>query len=211
VLVGVFGGSFNPPHLGHLAIARAVRAALELDVVLLVPAASPPHKVGHDDMETPEHRLAMTLLAAGDDPHDGIEVSDLELRREGRSYTIETMTILREQRPGDELLFIVGGDSVGELPTWKEAPRLLSEVRFVVVARPGYDLADGLAVVARELGPEVARGLRERVVDMEPYPVSSTNLRREIREGGDGWRAWVVPAVADYIEQHGLYGRRRTA
>lgn len=200
--VGLLGGSFNPPHRGHLAMAQAVRRALGLDRVLLIPAARPPHKDGAE-MPSPEHRLAMTRLLAAEDP-DGLEVSDIELRRAGPSYTIDTVAELEAARPGDELFFIIGADTVGELSTWRRAPELLRRVRFVVVNRPGHPLEDELEELSRELGPELARDLGQRVVTMEPVPISSTEVRRQVRAGED-WAGAVTPGIASYIRAERLY------
>jgi asparaginyl-tRNA synthetase len=203
VRTGLLGGSFNPPHHGHLAMARAVKAALGLDRIVLIPAARPPHK-GATEMASPHDRLTMTRAAAA---QDGFEVSDIELERTGPSYTIDTVRALKAARPGDELYFIIGADTVGELPTWREAAKLLTEVRFVVVNRPGYDLDKGLQVIAQAFGEAAARDLRERVVDMPPQPVSSTDVRRRIREGAAGWEAVLPPGVAEIIQKERLYGR----
>jgi len=203
VRIGLLGGSFNPPHRGHLALARAVRSAL-CERVLLVPAARPPHKPADPEMAPARHRVAMLERACAGE--EGLEVSALELEREGPSYTIDTIRALRRERPGDELAFVIGADTVAELPSWKEAGTLLREVAFCVVNRPGHAIDEALAVVARALGEDVAAGLRERVVTMEPAPVSSTEVRRRIG-AGEPWAHLVPPAVAEYIRAEGLYGR----
>ncbi len=205
--VGILGGSFNPPHLGHLAVARAVRDRLGLDRVVLVPAARPPHKPDDPDLAPPRDRLAMTRLAA---EGEGFEVSGLELERQGPSYTIDTVRALRAERPDDELLFLIGADTVDELPTWKEAPALLREVAFVAVNRPGHDIEDNLQVLAEGLGEAAAAAVRERVVTMPPQPISSTEVRRRIQAGED-WEHLVPPEVAAFIRAEGLYGRRGVA
>ena len=205
--VGILGGSFNPPHRGHLALARAAREALRLDEVILVPAARPPHKPGDLELASPHDRLRMTRLAARG---EGFLVSDLELKRLGPSYTIDTVRALRARREGDQLFFLIGADTVGELPTWKGADELVREVDFVPVNRPGFDLEQGLEVVAREFGDDVAAGLRARAITMPPQPISSTEVRRRVLAGGgdDGdWRDLLPVAVADYIRAEGLYGR----
>lgn len=202
VHIGLLGGSFNPPHLGHLALARAVLAALELDQVLLIPAARPPHKPAHPELAPAEDRLAMARLLAETDP--GLAVSDIELERAGPSYTIDTVRALQAARPGDELVWIIGADTLGELPTWKEAAALLALVPFVVVGRPGYPLERELEELAHGLGQPAVDALRLRVVTMEPSNQSSTAIRRRIREQ-QPWADDVPPAVAAYIESHGLY------
>jgi nicotinate-nucleotide adenylyltransferase len=200
--VGLLGGSFNPPHAGHLEVARAVRAALGLDEVWLVPAARPPHKPDHPEMAPAEDRLAMSRLAA---EGDGLGVCDVELARSGPSYTIDTVRELKAAHPGTRFAWLIGADSVDELPTWRRAGELLREVDVVVVTRPGHDLEQNLAVVARALGPEAAAALRRFVVEVEA-PDSSTEIRRRIR-AGEPWEDRVPPRVAEFIRARGLYRR----
>lgn len=202
--MGLFGGSFNPPHLGHVAVAQAVRDALGLDALWLMPAGKPPHKPDHPEMASAEDRLEMTRLAAGE---AGLEVTDVELRRTGPSYTIDTVRALEAAHPEAEFHFLIGADSVDELPTWHRAAELLAEVPFVVVARPGHSIEEGLAVVARELGPEAAASLRARVVRAPELPISSTAIRQKIKDGDPTWRNDVPPGVARFIEERGLYRR----
>lgn len=201
---GLLGGSFNPPHHGHLAMARAAKEALGLDRVILIPAARPPHKPTSQDMASPHDRLTMTRAAAAE---QGLEVSPIELERIGPSYTIDTVRELQRLHPDDTFFFIIGGDTLGELPTWREAARLLGEVRFVVVNRPGYDLDAGLATIASAFGEDAARDIRGHVVTMPPHPVSSTEVRRRIREDAPGWRDLVPAGVAAVIDAERLYGR----
>ena len=187
-------------------MARAAKAAHGLDRVILIPAARPPHKPTSQDMASPHDRLTMTRAAAEASGED-FDVSDIELARLGPSYTIDTVRELARLHPGDSFFFIIGADTVGELPTWREAARLLEEVRVVVVNRPGYDLERGLATVAKALGESAAQGLRERIVEMPPQPVSSTEVRRLIRDKVPGWQAHVPAGVASIIESERLYGR----
>ena len=146
--VGLLGGSFNPPHRGHVAIALAVRDAMELDEVLLIPASRPPHKPSNRDMASPQDRLTMAERAAAD--REGLGVSDIELRRQGPSYTIDTIAALKAERPEATFFWIIGADTIGELPTWKRAEELVREVAFVAVNRPGYDTDRGLAALFRK-------------------------------------------------------------
>src|ERR1041385_5693690 len=132
--LGVLGGTFDPIHRGHLAMARAARAAHGLPLVLLVPAATPPHKRG--DLTAVEHRLAMARIAATGEK--GIEVSDIEVRRGGISYTVDTLAELAGDRPRVELFFVIGEDTIPELPYWKDAARILALARVVAVNRPGH-------------------------------------------------------------------------
>lgn len=197
--IGVYGGTFDPIHEGHLAVARAAREAHGLDRVLVVPAGQPPHKgrelAGGDD------RLAMARLACKDDP--SLEVADLEVRRCGKSYTVETLERLSRAYPAAELFFIIGADSLPDLPGWKDLPRILDLARIITVNRPGYplDFRDrDFEGVAEET---LARLAGDRV-DMEPSPVSSTRVREAVRKG-ESLESLVPPAVERYILEHGLY------
>ena len=193
--IGLFGGSFNPIHRGHLAIARAARASLGLDRVVLVPSARPPHK--RDATLAPaEDRLAMARLATDDEP--GLEVSSIELERTGPSYTIDTVRSFLASNQGAELHFVVGADSVPELRTWRDARTLLQLARFAVVARPGCDLTKDLADLERELGARLS------VIPIEPDAISATEIRERVRKN-EPLDGFVPPAVRDYIAAKNLY------
>lgn len=132
--IGLFGGTFNPIHFGHLDVAENVLEKLRLDQVLFIPAGDPPHKA-EEKMPSAEHRLEMTRLALIGRPR--FDLSDLEIRRSGKSYSIQTVSELKKRHPQDPLFFIIGMDAFFYLPTWKEAERLLTLCHFVVVSRPG--------------------------------------------------------------------------
>lgn len=194
--IGVFGGTFDPVHNGHLHIAREVRQALGLDRIIWVPAGKPPHKRGQivsDDRD----RVAMLELALGDASCD--LVSTIELDRPGPSYTADTLATLAKDLSPAQLVFIMGEDSLRDFPTWKDPRRILAVADLAVAGRPGIDT--DIDVLVEEL-PE----LQDRVmlVAMEEMPVSSSEIRRRVAEGesiGD-----LVPAaVADYIAREGPY------
>jgi nicotinate-nucleotide adenylyltransferase len=197
--LGILGGTFDPIHSGHIAMAQAARQAHGLDRVLLVPAARPPHK--ERELAPAADRLAMARLAAESAP--GIEASDIEIRRGGTSYTAETLEELARERPDAELYFILGADSVPELKSWWRLPRIFELARLVVVNRPG---CKGL------FPPEQFQGipgeLLERAecdrVQMPPVPVSSTGVRKAVRRG-EPLGAKVPPGVEEYIRRRGLY------
>jgi nicotinate-nucleotide adenylyltransferase len=196
--LGVLGGTFDPPHIGHLMLAEEARLALSLGRVLFVPAGDPWRKVGRE-LSPPEHRLAMVRLAVGADPN--YAVSTLEIEREGPSYTVETLTALHEQLPADsELFFIVGQDSLADLPNWRQPQRIISLARLAVAARAAWESAQ-----ADALEKEVP-GISQRLVwlDMPRIDISSTALRQRVRQG-QSIRSWVPPPVEEYIRQHGLY------
>ena len=131
--LGILGGTFNPIHNGHLAMAEAARKAHGLDTVLFVPAPRPPHK--DQDLAAVEDRLEMVRIAVPG--HAGFEVSDIEVARPGISYTVDTLEALQSLHPDAELFFIIGEDSIPELPGWRHTQRILEVARVVAVNRPG--------------------------------------------------------------------------
>ncbi len=198
--LGVLGGTFDPPHVGHLILAEEARLALELDQVLFVPAGSPWRKAGRE-LSPREDRLAMVQLAVDDSPH--FAVSILEIEREGPSYTAETLTALRNQFGLEtELFFIMGADSLADFPHWRQPQRILELARLAVAERP--ELED--AGFGEALADELATAMRARVVwlRMPRVDINSTAVRDRVRRGLS-IRSWVPPAVEEYIRQHGLY------
>jgi nicotinate-nucleotide adenylyltransferase len=200
--VGILGGTFNPPHVAHLVCARAAIAQLDLDKVLFMPVSSPPHKPLPDD-PGPEARMAMCRLATAGDSR--FEVSDLEVRRGGSSYTVATLEELHETRPEDELTFIAGGDMAASLPEWREPERLLELARFAVAERTGAEREEIEARTADLPG-------RERIVffDMPRLDVSSSQVRARVA-AGESIDDLVPAAVGEYIARHGLYRSAVTA
>ncbi len=198
---GILGGSFDPIHNAHLHVAREAQRRLALDRVLFVPARRPPHK--HDRALTPaEHRLAMVKLAIAGIP--GFDASDAELRRKGPSYTIDTVSAeIARLGAGWEIFFLVGADQALELDTWHRIGELATLCTLTPVTRPGFRLAD-LDRLSARLSAEVVAKIRSSALDIPPLDVSSTEIRRRIREGR-GIAELVPPAVAEYIRQHGLY------
>lgn len=197
--LGVCGGTFDPIHMGHLFIAEEAGSRLELDRVLFVPAREPPHR-----QEAPEasaaHRLAMVRLGVAGNPR--FEVSLLEVERQGPSYTVDTLKVLRKAEPGSELFFIVGMDSLADLAKWHDPAGILGLARLVAVARGGHEEWDRRDLEAAV--PE-ARG-RVIVLPSPQLEISATDLRRRIADGRS-CRYLAPDAVLAYIEQHGLYRR----
>jgi len=189
--LGIYGGTFSPPHVGHLIVATAVREQLALEQVVFVPGALPPHKTGQEILAG-EHRLAMLRLAVEGDP--GLGVSDVELRRGGVSYTVETLEEIARARAGAELHLLIGMDNYVEFDTWREPDRILRLAKLVVMTRPGYT-----ARGAPQLPPE-------RVVfcDVPEIEVASRHIRKRVREG-KSIRYLVPPAVERYVMEHRLY------
>jgi nicotinate-nucleotide adenylyltransferase len=192
--IGVLGGTFNPPHRGHLALARHARAELGLERVLLMPAYSAPHK-GEEGDPGPQRRLEMCRLAV--DGQDGLEACALEIERGGPSYTVDTLRAIKQSDPEAELTFIVGADMARTLPAWRE-PRALVELA-------------GLAVAEREDAGrgEVLRALAPLSADVAflrmPLVEISSSIVRERVSAGVSIAGLVEPAVAEYIAAHGLY------
>jgi nicotinate-nucleotide adenylyltransferase len=197
VRVGILGGTFNPPHLGHLVCAQEAYRELDLDRVMLIPARIPPHKPVEDEPGA-EHRLELCRLAARDD--ERFTVSDMELRREGPSYTVDTLELLSSETPNSELLLILGGDIAAGLAQWHRAERVLQLATPVIAKRRGT--SRGAVEQALESLPG---GERARFFQMPPVGVSSTMIRRRVA-AGQPIRYLVPDRVVHYIERHGLYG-----
>jgi nicotinate-nucleotide adenylyltransferase len=198
VRIGIFGGTFNPPHLGHLVCAQEAHLQLQLTSVVLIPARVPPHKPVTDEPGI-AHRLEMCRLAiAGDEQR--FEVSDIEARRQGPSFTVDTLEELHAHQPESELFLIVGGDVAAGFAGWREPERVLTLATLAIAERPGTSRA----AVERALG-QLDGGERARFVDMPAIEISSTMLRDRARQGGPT-RYLVPDAVRSYIDRHRLYG-----
>jgi nicotinate-nucleotide adenylyltransferase len=194
--IGILGGTFNPPHLGHLVCAQEAHAQLELDRVLLMPVAAPPHKRLDDD-PGPEVRLELCRLAAAGDPR--LEVSDVEVARGGPSYTVDTLAELHERQPEDQLTWIAGGDVAASLPSWREPERVLALARFAVAEREGAARAEIERVVEALAGRDAVT-----FFEMPRIDVSSSLIRRRVASG-QPIRYLVPDAVAEAIAARGLY------
>lgn len=190
---GLFGGTFDPIHLGHLRAAEDAREALKLDRVAFVPARQPPHRA--QPASSPLDRFAMVALATAGHPH--FVASDIDLRREGPSYTVDTVSALLEECPGDRVVLIVGSDTFPEMETWRELDRLMTLCRVAVVNRPLQEGED-------EAAPPAGAEPRVERVEGSGLPISATGVRRRIRQGRS-IRYLVPEAVADYIAKRGLY------
>jgi nicotinate-nucleotide adenylyltransferase len=187
--IGILGGTFDPPHIGHLVMAAQVRDALALDVVLMVIAHVPWQKVDDRPISPSADRLALMEAAVAD--LEGVEASDLEIRRGGPSYTADTLAELADEGPDDELWVILGADAAAGLPTWERGDEVAELAHIVVAAREG------------ETGP-APPGWSWRTVPMTRLDVSSTDLRQRVAEGRS-IDVLVPPAVRREIEARGLY------
>lgn len=194
--IGVFGGTFDPIHHGHLIIAGELRFRLGLDQVLFLPAGRPPHKTDQDI--TPDHhRLAMLETALAGDPT--LAVSYVDIEREGLSYTADSMRVHQQLYPEAEIMFLMGQDSFRDLPHWHEPRRIAEMVRIGVAMRPGV-VVDVENIFSRI--PETEG--RVDFVDVPLIQIASSDIRRRVRSN-EPIRYHVPVPVEEYIQQHGLY------
>ncbi|MBK6334558.1 MAG: nicotinate-nucleotide adenylyltransferase [Betaproteobacteria bacterium] len=218
--LGIFGGTFDPIHLGHLELAREVRDALELAAVRLIPAGDPPHRAA--PVATAIHRLAMVELAIEDLP--GLEVDRREIDRPGRSYTVLTLESLRAEDPARPLALIVGADAFAGFPDWHRWREIFLLAHVVVVARPGIPFPGPLA-------PALADEWTRRQVDepqalhdatagaifvqsITPHDISASSIRLQLARGTEGIaavRGLLPPAVLAYIDRNQIYRSRPDA
>lgn len=194
--LGVYGGTFDPVHRGHLAVARSVREAFDLDCVLFIPARQSPLRA--PPLASATDRLAMVRRAI--EGVAGLEVSAIDVERPGPSYMIDTLQGLASQRPTAERFLILGADALDELPAWRQAERILAAARIIAVPRPGH--VTGIPEEVLALHPKADR--RIHVHRMPPVDVSASRIRARCARGAPV-DAWVPRAVAKYIAAHGLY------
>lgn len=210
--IGIFGGTLNPIHFGHLRSAEEVREAFALDKVLFVPSAFPPHK-RIEDVESPRHRIEMARLAIKDNPF--FDLSDMEVKRGGFSYSVDTVEEVRRELPDAEIHFILGVDAFFEIESWKDYRRFLSLCNFIIVTRPGYEkmsLAESLPLEVRgEFCYDSSTGCYSHIsghclnfLEVTLLDISSTEIRKRLDTGKSV--KYLVPArVEEYILENGLY------
>jgi nicotinate-nucleotide adenylyltransferase len=197
--LGLFGGSFDPIHRGHVEPVQAARRALALDRVIYLPTAVPPHKPGR--VLAPAHaRYAMVEMALLDE--EGLYASSFELTLERPAYTIETLEHFRETVPGAELHLLIGGDSYADLDHWVRWPEIVDAARLVVLTRPGWTLEE--STLSPELA-ELARSGRVVFLRQPPVDVSSTRLREIFARGEDPPVGSVPESVVRYVQKYSLY------
>jgi nicotinate-nucleotide adenylyltransferase len=189
--LGLYGGTFDPIHLGHLILAETCREACGLDRVWFVVAGAPPHKPG--GRTEVNHRLEMVRLAVAGNP--SFEVSEIEARRPGPHYSVETLEAVALERPKDELFFLIGADSLVDLPHWRAPERIMKLASLVVANRPGFE------PTVPDIPPD-ARPIHR--VTIPPIGLASHEIRR-LRLEGRSVRYQVPRAVEAYIDAHGLY------
>ncbi len=202
--VGVFGGTFDPVHYGHLVVAEEVYATLHLAEMVFVPAGQPPHKT-REVITAAEHRLAMLELAIASNPHFTISLVDLD--RPGPSYTVDTLRLLRQQW-GEEtaIYFVIGGDSLGDLLSWYDPPGILEQLsHLVAIRRPGYNESEEYYDWLEARLP----GIKQRllVVEAPQFEISATDLRLRVAEGRP-IKYQTPDSVESYIIQYGLYRQK---
>jgi nicotinate-nucleotide adenylyltransferase len=216
VRIGIFGGTFNPIHLGHLRAAEEIREQFDLGRVIFIAAAVPPHKEVVDAIPG-EHRMEMVRLAISNNPH--FSLSDIEVKRPGKSYSIATIKFLRQQYGSDsEMFFILGMDAFLEIGTWKSFQELFSLCHFIVMTRPGFDKPFS----ANILHPEIAdafvydeggdcfvhrNGYSIYLQGVTFLDISSTRIREQVSKGRSV-RYLLPPEVERYIRRHRFYGAK---
>jgi nicotinate-nucleotide adenylyltransferase len=193
--LGIFGGTFDPIHLGHLILADQCREACALDQVWFVVAGTPPHKPAR--RTGVHHRLEMARIAVAG--HPSFKVSEIETVRPGPHYSVETLATIRDQHPNDDLFFLIGADSLTDLPTWREPARIAELATIVVVNRPGIEEATTASLP--DFGPTAHPLAR---VSIPPVGIASSEVRRRLSERRSV-RYLVPRGVEAYIEAHGLY------
>ena len=196
--IGIYGGTFNPPHIGHIQAAKQAVKTLQLDKLLLIPDRVAPHKEIPDNSPSPWQRLDMLRIAAGQDP--ALEVSDIELNREGPSYTCETVAQLKECYPQAELVVLMGTDMFLSFPSWRCPQKILAGAALAVAYRGDRQERQEVARMQRQLE---SQGAKVYLLENQVTEISSTQLRRMLAFGCAD--SFLSPGVGDYIRQNGLY------
>ena len=196
--IGLFGGTFDPIHNGHLHIARSFADELDLESVILLPAGDPYHKAA--PRTAAHHRLAMAEIAAQADSR--LAVSDCDIVRQGATYTHDTVQIFRQHFPAAELWLLIGMDSLLQLHTWHRWQNLVRQCRIAAAPRPGSSLAQAPAPLQSWLAEALPQG-RLHILQAEPLPISSSQIRQQL--AAEHTSPDIPPAVLDYIRQHQLY------
>jgi nicotinate-nucleotide adenylyltransferase len=205
--IGLFGGTFDPIHLGHLRCAQEVWEAFELSQVIFILAATPPHKLDRPIISS-QHRWNMVKLAVADNP--SFALSDVEINREGASYSIETISHYhRNLQKGERLFFIIGADAFCEIETWKDYPQLFTVCDFIVISRPHFDPLQAPVLISEGFQKKGDHFLHPsghslHLLSVTPIGIASTEIRRAVREGRS--LSYLIPKeVEKYIIKEGLY------
>ncbi len=198
--IGILGGTFNPIHIGHLIIAQDAQEQLCLDCVRFVPCADPPHK-DVNPVALAEHRLQMVQLAINDNPL--FEVDDIEVRRGGKSFTVDTITAYNESEPEANFFFIIGSDSLLDLHLWKKIDQLTSMCTIVTVTRPGFEPE---LPRSEKISQATAQTLRSHILVGHTCEIASSEIRFRVAHN-KSIRYLVPNAVVNYMKVHNLYRR----
>ena len=196
--IGIFGGSFNPVHWGHIKPVLAAQEAFGLQHVIYVPAARPVHKA-QDPLEDPYHRFAMLALAVGS--LAGFSLSTFELHRP-QTYTLDTLTHFRQQTTDGEIFFLLGSDSLQQLPAWHEPREILKTAKLIVLSRPDFDVQEQVA----QLPEDLRSGLGSSILTFvhPKVRISGSQIRQDLKQGKVP-RSALPTAVLRYIQRHQLY------
>lgn len=189
--IGLFGGTFNPIHIGHLIMAQETAEAFQFEKVLLIPSANPPHKSSAEVISA-IHRFEMVQLAIAN--HPLFEISDVEYQRKGKSYTVDTIQYFRKSYSPDELHWIVGGDAILDLHLWKNPKTILENCRLIATTRPGFDVTKIKKIYQDQI----------RFIEITNIDISSTQIRKRIKEK-KSIRYYLPNVVEQYIQKHHLY------
>ncbi len=212
--IAYYGGSFDPVHLGHLRIADKLSDLFELDEFVFIPAFHAPHKT-RSKPTSAYHRFAMLCLATRDRPN--VSVSKMELEVPEKPYTFESLTKIQKKNPKDEIFFVMGADSWEEITTWKEWEKVLTIANIIVVTRPGFEIV--FSHVTDEIRERIVDKRMDRsktndqtpkttsifITDAVRIDISSTAIRKAVREDKTGWNKLVSSEVAKYIKKYNLY------
>lgn len=190
--LGIYGGTFDPVHNGHLRIATQAERQFQLDRVIFIPTCVPPHKNAAGDGASSADRMEMLQLALGDSKR--WEASDIEIRRGGISFTVDTLELMRKQRPSSELFLIMGSDNLLDLDRWRQPEKVASMAVLLVYERPGFPVTGHPPQIKADV----------RAIQGAPMTVCSSKIRRNIREKKNVSEL-VPPRVLSYIQAHGLY------
>lgn len=202
--LGIYGGTFDPVHLGHLVLAETCRQQCALDHVLLIPAGSPPHKQGRELTAGPLRADMLEFAVAG---YPEFSVDRSEIKRSGPSYTVDTLRSLRQNRPGDELFLLMGADSLNEFPLWHE-PREIANLATLVVVNRGHMPPPDLRLLVPHLGTDLVE--RIQCLSMPGIDISASDLRQRSRQH-QSLRFLTPRAVERFIDQHKIYQTDETA
>ncbi len=191
--IGIFGGTFNPPHIGHLIVAEYIREEAKLDKVIFIPCSTPPHKQDKNYLSriaSPEHRFEMVKIAIKGNPY--FEVSDIEIKRGGISYTIDTINQLIEKFKNDEFYLLIGADQFKEFHTWRSPYEIVKKVKLIVFNRPNYII------------PDTEFSKFAEFITVPNIEISASSIRKRIKDGKS--IKYLVPdEVEKYIYANGLY------